>query len=182
MKKLIFILALAFGSISMCLTAQNSAPAPGSGNLRGPGGGNFSAPAPGTGGAFNPGPQNGIGWNPGPGYQGGWGSPWYSGGFGNNSLIINGSVNMGPNQNVGNVNVLACGYDATGVWRTIPLNVNYNYNGIQYNVEVVNAWNPWSDAWDYDVDVAAVNTSYLLRGTEFDFYVVLSTGTYYFNL
>lgn len=64
----------------------------------------------------------------------------------------------------------------------LPLRVSYEYNGVQYDVEVVNAWNPWSDTWNMGVDVPAVNTSYYLRGNYYDFYVVLSTGTYYFNL
>ena len=69
-----------------------------------------------------------------------------------------------------------------GVWRTIPLNVSYTYNGVQYDVTVINAWDPWSRTWDTGVDVQAVNTSYLLHGQTFDFYAVLSTGTFYFNL
>ncbi len=95
-----------------------------------------------------------------------WGSPW------------------NPNWNVdnGKATVVACGYDATGIWRIIPLNVIYNYNGVQYDVKVINAWDPWTRQWNADVDVTAVNTSYYLRGQNFDFYVVLSTGTYYFNL
>ena len=36
--------------------------------------------------------------------------------------------------------------------------------------------------WDRNVDQPAYNTSYYLNGTTFDFYTVLSTGTYYFNL
>ena len=141
-----------------------------------------SAPRPGTGGSFNPGPPNGIGWNPGPAYPGAWGSPWYNnGGFGG-QIIINTPLSSPDWQNSGSTNVVACGYDATGVWRTIPLNVNYQYNGVQYDVEVINAWNPWTDSWSYDVDTPAVNTDYILRGTEFDFYVVLPTGTFYFNL
>lgn len=78
--------------------------------------------------------------------------------------------------------VMACGYDAQGVWRVIPLRVSYKYNGIQYNVNVLNAWDPWTDMWDDAVNVPAVNTSYYIRGNNYDFYVVLSTGTYYFNL
>ncbi len=62
------------------------------------------------------------------------------------------------------------------------MSVSYNYNGVQYNVTVLNAWNPWFNQWDYNVDVPAVNTYYLLRGVYYRFYAVLSTGTFYFNL
>ena len=90
-----------------------------------------------------------------------------------------------PTQNTsesGTVNVMACGYDAQGVWRVFPMRVSYNWNGAQYNVQVLNAWNPWTDSWNNGVDVPAFNTNYQLRGTTFDFYTVLSTGTFYFNL
>ena len=53
---------------------------------------------------------------------------------------------------------------------------------MQYDVTVINAWDPWTQQWNANVDVPAVNTSYYLRGQNFDFYAVLSTGTYYFNL
>lgn len=85
-------------------------------------------------------------------------------------------------QNDGNLTVMANGYDAQGVWRVLPLRVEYAYNGIQYDVKVINAWNPWSDTWDYNVDIPAANTSYYLRGNTYDFYAALSTGIYYFNL
>lgn len=90
-----------------------------------------------------------------------------------------------PNQNneqSGTVNVMACGYDAQGIWRVMPLRVTYQWNGAQYQVTVLNAWNPWSDTWNMGVDLPAYNTNYILRGTTFDFYTVLSTGTFYFNL
>ena len=123
---------------------------------------------------MGPGPGMGM-WNPGPppgSWGGPWGGPWY-----NSPTVV---VNNYPNQGV--TNVVACGYDAQGVWRTIPLHVSYTYNGVQYDVTVLNAWNPWTDMWDRGVDVPAYNTSYYLNGTTFDFYTVLSTGTYYFNL
>ena len=85
-------------------------------------------------------------------------------------------------QNQGTIKVIACGYDATGVWRVLPLVVSYQYNGVQYAVNVLNAWNPWTDQWDTDVDVPAYNTDYQLRGNTYDFYTVLSTGTFYLNL
>ncbi|MCM1377386.1 MAG: hypothetical protein NC097_06300 [Clostridium sp.] len=138
-----------------------------------------SAPAPGAGGSFNPAPANGIGWNPGPMAPppGNWGGPWGNGWGATPSIIVN-----LPTVNSGVKNVVACGYDAQGNWRTIPLTVSYAWNGAQYNVEVLNAWNPWTDMWNKGVDANAYNTSYYLNGTEFDFYTVLSTGTYYFNL
>lgn len=168
MKRQIILLASALISAAG-LFAQNSLPAPG-GSI-GNNGGN-SLPAPG-------GSAPGMG--PG-GFGGGnWGSPW-----GPPPPPSNPSWSpnaFGSNwQNGGNLTVMACGYDAQGVWRVLPLRVNYNYNGIQYNVEVINAWNPWTDTWNYQVDVPAVNTSYYLRGNNYNFYVVLSTGTYYFNL
>ena len=88
-----------------------------------------------------------------------------------------------PNwQNSGVINVVACGYDAQGVWRTIPLRVAYTYNGAQYDVNVLAAWNPWTDSWNQDVDVPAFNTTYFLNGVTYNFYTNLSTGTFYFNL
>lgn len=86
------------------------------------------------------------------------------------------------NFNNGNTTMMACGYDAQSVWRVLPLYVAYQYNGIQYNVSVINAWNPWTDAWDRDLDVTAFNTNYVLRNVTYNFYVVLSFGIFYFNL
>jgi hypothetical protein len=156
--------------ISFSLSAQSSLPAPGGST------GN-SLPSPGATTWGNP-DWNGPNWGmSGPN----WGSPW-----GPPPPMSNPS--WSPNaygdgwQQGGNLTVLACGYDAQGVWRVIPLRVNYDYNGIQYDVEVINAYNPWSDTWNMGVDVPAVNTSYYLRGNYYDFYVVLSTGTFYFNL
>lgn len=78
--------------------------------------------------------------------------------------------------------MMACGYDAMGVWRVLPLLVSYQYNGVQYNVTVINAWNPWVDQWDTNLNISAFNTNYILRGVTYDFYAVLSFGTFYFNL
>jgi len=64
----------------------------------------------------------------------------------------------------------------------LPLVVSYRYNGVQYGVNVLNAWNPWTDSWDRGVDLPAYNTTYYLRNVEYDFYTVLPTGTFYFNL
>lgn len=60
--------------------------------------------------------------------------------------------------------------------------VAYQYNGVQYQVTVINAWNPWMNMWNRNVDQPAYNTAYMLRGQEYNFYTVLSTGTFYFNL
>lgn len=87
---------------------------------------------------------------------------------------------MIPNQGV--TKVIACGYDAEGIWRVLPLTVSYQYNGVQYNVNVLNAWNPWTDRWETRVDQQAYNTNYYLNGVTYSFYAPLSTGTYYFNL
>ncbi len=86
---------------------------------------------------------------------------------------------MHPN---GEETVMCCGYDAMGIWRTMPLRVKYDRMGINYDVTVMSAWNPWSDQWDEDVDVDAVNTYYYFNGRTYRYYVVLSTGTFYFNL
>ncbi|MCM1005019.1 MAG: hypothetical protein NC402_01845 [Prevotella sp.] len=164
MKHIFLILVSIF--CALCVNAQNSLPAPG-----GSAGGN-SLPAPGgnsAGPAFMPpaGPN--------------WGSPWGPPPPASNPAWVPTYYGTGW-QNGGNLTVLGCGYDAQGVWRIVPMRVNYDYNGIQYDVEVINAWNPWTDTWNYGVDVPAVNTSYYLRGNTYDFYAVLSTGTYYFNL
>ena len=97
-------------------------------------------------------------------------------------MVVNPPLSSPDWQNQGTITVIACGYDAQSVWRTIPLRVSYIYNGAQYNVTVDSAWNPWTDSWNYGVDQPAFNTDYFLNGTQFDFYTNLSTGTYYFNL
>ncbi|MCM1370180.1 MAG: hypothetical protein NC204_07400 [Candidatus Amulumruptor caecigallinarius] len=142
-----------------------------------------SLPAPGSGGSFNPnpGPSYGGGFNPGPPPPSYWGSPWYNGWGYSPSIVISPSVSN-DFQNQGVTKVVACGYDATGVWRVLPLVVSYQYNGIQYDVNVLNAWNPWTDQWDRNIDVQAYNTDYVLRNVTYDFYTILSFGTFYFNL
>lgn len=153
-RGIIAVLAMAAGVATGA--AQSSFPAPGR-----PSGGGSGMPAPGR--PAGPPPY------PGPA----WGSPWNSG------------WNMLPGagwQNSGYATVMACGYDAQGVWRVLPLYVSYNYNGVQYDVTVVNAYNPWSDSWDTNVNMPAYPTSYYIGGRTYDFYAPLSTGTYYFNL
>lgn len=142
-----------------------------------------SLPAPGAGGSFQPnvsagGPPNGIGWNPGPFPPSNWGGGWN--GWSNYPSVVVNPVYNDVNQGI--TRVIACGYDNQGVWRVLPLVVSYQYNGVQYDVNVINAWNPWTDMWDNGVDMPAYSTSYMLRGVEYDFYTPLSTGTYYFNL
>lgn len=166
------VAAVTFGLLAVAgISAQNSLPAPGTGGSFNPapiGGNNPAMGGPGIGGPGN-GPgwgNNGIGWNPGPA----WSNP-------------NPGWNYGPSfVNQGTVNVVACGYDAQGIWRTLPLHVAYTYNGFSYDVTVLNAWNPWTNTWNVGVDMPAYNTSYYLKGQIYDFYAPLSTGTYYFNL
>lgn len=146
-----------------------------------------SAPAPGTGSITPPaGSWGGPGYNPGPA----WGSPWYSPGWSNGWDNWNG-WNYNPpatvivhqsNPDQGKESVVAVGYDDQGVWRTIPMSVYYTYTGSRYSVVVLTAWNPWSDKWDKNLNIPAINTSYRLNGHQYHFYVALPTGTYYFNL
>lgn len=154
------------------LSAQNSLPAPGSG-------GSFQ---PNIGGGFGPGPVYGPSWNPGPPPPTYWGSPWYTGWNSTPSIVVSPSVSTGNFVNQGITRVIANGYDAMGVWRVLPLVVSYQYDGAQYDVTVLNAWNPWTDQWDKGLDVQAFNTNYILRNVTYDYYAVLSFGTFYFNL
>lgn len=153
--------------------AQNSFPAPGSGET------GTSMPAPGTGGSFNPAPSGPVG-----GWGGGWGNPWTTPGWNNwnGPIVVNTPLSSPTWQNAGQMNVIGVGYDVQGILRTIPMTVSYQYNGVQYDVTVVNAWDPWSRTWDYDIYQPAYNTYYYFRGTYYNFYTVLSTGTFYFNL
>ena len=164
--------------------SQNSAPRPGAGGSFTPNGGN-SAPAPGVGGAFTPNVPQG----PGPGAGFGpnvpmWGTsnsmmnggPWGPGSF-------SGPYNNGPGYNYGQSKVVAVGYDAQGVWETVPMVVSWEWNGFYYDVTVQNAWNPWTQMWEGgNLDIPAFQTSYTLRGVPYSWYANLSTGTYYFNL
>lgn len=145
-----------------------------------------SAPAPGSGGAFTPNTSYG------PGYQGAgfgpgvpmWGSspsmmnggPWGPGAFSGPYY------NNGPGYNQGIMRLVAVGYDAQGVWETVPIVVSYDWNGFYYDVTVVNAFNPWTRMWEGQMSIPAFQTQYTLRGVPYSFYVNLSTGTYYFNL
>lgn len=159
------------GIASLAMMAQTSLPAPGSGgsfrpNTGGPGPVIGISPAPGMG------PGMGPGWGGGPA----WGSPW--GPAWNSPSVV---VNTVPGNAVV-TKVISCGYDAQGIWRVVPLTVSFQYNGVFYNVNVINAWNPWTNSWDRGIDVPAYSTSYYLNGNTYDYYVPLSFGTFYFNL
>ena len=84
--------------------------------------------------------------------------------------------------NQGTVNVMATGYDTEGNLRQIPLNISYNFNGVNYNVVVNNVWNPYSQMWNMGVDIPAYSTTYYLNGFTYNYYAPLSIGTFYFNL
>ena len=84
--------------------------------------------------------------------------------------------------NQGTINVMATGYDSESVLVQIPLVVSYNYNGAMYEVTVLNAWNPYTQNWTLGIDTPAYNTTYYFNGFTYNYYAVLSTGTYYFNL
>ncbi len=85
-------------------------------------------------------------------------------------------------QDNGHIVVIACGYDNMGIWRTVPLHIKYHYNGFQYVAIVLDAWNTNTETWDNNINIPAVNTYFTHCNEEYDFYVVLSTGTFYFNL
>lgn len=96
-----------------------------------------------------------------------------------------GTLVIPPNadwMNQGTMNVMATGYDSEGVMKQIPLFISYNYNGVQYDITVLNAWNPYTLQWNANVDQPAYSTSYFINGFTYNYYTVLSTGTYYFNL
>lgn len=143
-----------------------------------------SMPAPGTGGSFNPAPTGGGGGGfggPGPGFGGpgpgpGWGGPGW--GWSGPSVIINTPTYV----NQGTTNVVAVGYDNSGNLRTIPMRVAYYWSYGEYDATVLAAYNPYTLSWDKGLNIPAYNTSYFLNGNTYDFYVPLSTGTYYFNL
>ena len=104
-------------------------------------------------------------------------SPWASG--------VPGFLTNPPSadwMNSGNLNVMATGYDVQGVIRQIPLQVSYNWNGVNYNVTVINAWNPYSQMWNTGLDIPANSTSYYFNGFTYNYYAALPIGTFYFNL
>lgn len=171
LRSLAVIVSIALGVAAM--SAQNSLPAPGSGGV--PGGGPGMG-GPGFGGGMGPGfglgpggPALGGPWGPGPSPVG-------------PTVVVNPIISIGNTANQGVTKVIANGYDAQGVWRVFPMLVSYSYNGVQYNVTVLNAWNPWTQQWDKGLDIDAYNTNFILRGVTYDFYAVLPYGTFYFNL
>lgn len=171
-QKILRAAVVAAAAITAFSADAQSLPAPGSGGSFQPGNGGGSLPAPGSGGYYRP-----NNWGPSVPPPASWGSPWYG-----NGLNVNINVGNPGWQNQGTMTVMACGYDSMGIWRAIPLRVAYNWNGVQYDVTVLNAWNPWSDVWNIGIDQQAYVTSYYTHGQTYDFYVPLSTGTWYFNL
>lgn len=128
-------------------------PPPGPGNIPPPG-----APVPPPGPAQTPPPP-------------GWGAPGFLS-----------TPPAGEWMNQGNLNVMATGYDAESVLVQIPLYVSYSFNGANYDVTVLNSWNPMSQTWNVGVDTPAYQTSYYFNGFTYNYYAVLPSGTYYFNL
>lgn len=141
-----------------------------------------SMPAPGSGGSFQPAAPGGFAPGPPPMGSPNWGSPWYNGWNSQPTIVMSPSVSIGNSLNQGITKVIACGYDARGIWRVLPLTVSYQYNGAQYSVNVLNAWNPWTDSWVRGIDQQAFNTVFYLRNVQYDYYTVLPFGTFYFNL
>ena len=163
--------ALLLGIIAILpLSAQRSLPAPGTGSLGGPGG---------------PGPA-GIPMQPArPPFGGGvLGSPWGPGfDFPNNPIWNTPNPPSPVWQQSGTETVMAVGQNAMGLPQRIPITVQYESNGsASYDVTVLNAWSTFTDSWNYGVDQPAYKTAYMLGGNMYNYYVPLSTGTYYFNL
>ena len=108
---------------------------------------------------------------PNPGIPPGWGAP--------------GSLSVPPSadwMNQGTLNVMATGYDSEGVMRQLPLYISYTFNGVNYNITVLNSWNPYTQNWNVGVDIPAYSTSYYLNGFTYNYYAMLPIGTFYFNL
>ena len=101
----------------------------------------------------------------------GWGAPGF---------LANPPAGNWMNQ--GTLNVMATGVDSEGVMKQIPLFVSYSFNGVNYNVTVVNAWDPYTQMWNTGVDQPAFSTSYFLNGFTYNYYAPLPIGTFYFNL
>lgn len=101
-------------------------------------------------------------------------------GWGNAGFLAN--LAAGNLTNDGSLNVMATGYDSESVLVQIPLYVSYAFNGVNYDVTVLNSWNPYTQMWNIGVDSPAYQTSYFFNGFTYNYYAVLPTGTYYFNL
>lgn len=118
-----------------------------------------------------PGPvNNGVPQTPPPPPPG-WGGPGF---------LANPPAGQWMNQ--GYLNVMATGYDTESVLVQIPLYVSYAFNGVQYDITVLNSWNPYTQSWNYGVDSPAYQTSYFFNGFSYNYYVNLPSGTFYFNL
>lgn len=192
--RIIVLIQMAVAVIACEVSAQNP-----KGYLQ-----NYTSPSPAVQGSLtsrhshHPSWGNGnAGWN-GPGINA-YGPGWAGNGFGPSGpmwgcgpgMMEGGPWNAtysGPDYqapatfNNGIAHVVGVGYDAQGVWETVPLIVQYQWDGAQYDLTVLDAWNPWTRAWDGRLDISAYQTQYSLRGVTYDWYVNLSTGTYYFNL
>lgn len=101
----------------------------------------------------------------------GWGAPGY--------LVNPPTADW---MNSGTLNVMATGYDTESVLVQIPLYVSYSFNGVNYEVTVLNSWNPYTQNWTIGVDIPANQTYYYFNGFNYNYYVNLPTGTFYFNL
>ena len=101
-------------------------------------------------------------------------------GWSYNGFLPPAPINNDMNQ--GTINVMATGYDTESVLVQIPLVVSYSFNGVNYDVTVLNAWNPLTQTWNMGVDQQGFQTSYYFNGFNYNYYTNLSTGTFYFNL
>ena len=166
MKKYLLIIRKSFPALFLALgvsltMAQNPLPNAGS----------MPPPPPAGNPMNNPTPPPPMAPSPNPNTPPGWGAP---GMLGNPP---------GPGaMNQGTLNVMATGYDSEGVMKQIPLNVAYNFNGVNYNVTVLSAWNPYTESWSLGLDMPAYSTDYYLNGFTYNWYAPLSIGTFYFNL
>lgn len=143
------------GALSMAMNAQPTPPPP-------PG----SFPPP-VGNMPPPGPGN----PPPPVAPPGWSTP---------GMLV--TPPSGDWMNEGTMNVMATGYDTESVLVQIPLVVSYSFNGVNYDVTVLNAWSPYTQSWILDLDTPAYQTSYFFNGFTYNYYANLPSGTFYFNL
>lgn len=130
--------------------------------------GNLTPPPPQTQTPPPPAPNPGV---PTPPPPPGWGYTGYLAG-----------PPSGEWMNQGSLNVMATGYDSESVLVQIPLYVTYTFNGVNYDVTVLNSWNPLTQTWNIGVDSPAYQTSYYFNGFNYNYYVNLPSGTFYFNL
>lgn len=163
-KGIFLTIVLSIGLGTGLMSAQ--APLPPPGQVPPPG----QMPPPGMNnpGTIPPPPPPGPAQTPPPP---GWGGPGYLA-----------TPPAGEWMNEGTLNVMATGYDSESVLVQIPLCVSYSFNGVNYDVTVLNSWNPYTQTWNIGVDSPAYNTTYYFNGFNYNFYTVLPSGTYYFNL